>query len=193
MKVLGIHGSPRKGGNTELLLKELLRGCQDGGAEVEEIFLRGLKISPCLEIYACKKDGECPINDDMKSLYKKFVETDILAVASPIFFYAVTAHLKAVIDRCQALWARKYILKQPVSPDKPHRKGVFLAVGGSKGSKIFDGPLLTMKYFFDALDMTFYRSLLFKEVDAKGEILSHPTAMVEAYALGKELVRSCSE
>ena len=187
MKVLGIHGSPRRGGNTELLLKELLRGCKAEGAEVEEVFLRELKISPCLEIYACKKDGQCPIHDDMKSLYQKFVEADVLAVASPIFFYAVSAHLKAVIDRCQALWARKYILKQPVSPDKPHRKGVFLAVGGSKGSKIFDGPLLTMKYFFDALDMTFYRSLLFKEIDAKGEILGHPTAMAEAYSLGKEL------
>jgi multimeric flavodoxin WrbA len=193
MKVLGIHGSPRRGGNTELLLKELLRGCKAEGAEVEEVFLRELKISPCLEIYACKKDGQCPINDDMKSLYQKLVETDVLAVASPIFFYAVSAHLKAVIDRCQALWARKYILKQPVSPDKPHRKGVFLAVGGSKGSKIFDGPLLTIKYFFDALDMTFYRSLLFKEIDAKGEILGHPTAMAEAYSLGKELGRGSSE
>lgn len=193
MKVLGIHGSPRRRGNTELLLQELLRGCKAEGAEVEEVFLLELKISPCLEIYACKKDGECPIKDDMKSLYQKFVETDILAVASPIFFYAVSAHLKAAIDRCQALWARKYILKQPISPGKPHRKGVFLAVGGSRGSKIFDGPLLTMKYFFDALDMTFYRSLLFKEIDAKGEILSHPTAMAEAYALGKELVRSWAE
>ncbi len=193
MKVLGIHGSPRRGGNTELLLKELLRGCKAEGAEVEEVFIRELKISPCLEIYACKKDGQCPINDDMKSLYQKFVEADVLAVASPIFFYAVSAHLKAVIDRCQALWARKYILKQPVSPTKAHRKGVFLAVGGSKGSKIFDGPLLTMKYFFDALDMTFYRSLLFKEVDAQGEILGHPTAMAEAYSLGKELGRESSE
>lgn len=193
MKVLGIHGSPRRGGNTELLLKELLRGCKGGGAEVEEVFLRELKISPCLEIYACKKDGQCPINDDMKSLYQKLVETDVLAVASPIFFYAVSAHLKAAIDRCQALWARKYILKQPISPDKPHRKGVFLAVGGSKGSKIFDGPLLTMKYFFDALDMTFYRSLLFRGIDAQGEILGHPTAMAEAYSLGKELVRRSSE
>jgi multimeric flavodoxin WrbA len=187
MRILGIYGSPRRGGNTDLLLKELLRGCRDGEAEVEEVFLRDLRISPCLEIYACKKDGQCPINDDMKSLYQKLIDTDALVVASPIFFYAVSAHLKAAIDRCQALWAMKYILKRPVSPGKPNRKGVFLAVGGSKGSKIFDGPLLTMKYFFDALDMTFHRSLLFKEIDAKGEILSHPTAMVEAYALGKEL------
>ncbi len=193
MKVLGIHGSPRRGGNTELLLRELLRGCKDAGAEVEEIFLRELKISPCLEIYACKKDGQCPINDDMKALYLKLTETDALAVASPIFFYAVSAHLKAFIDRCQALWARKYLLRQPIAPGKPERRGVFLAVGGSKGSKVFDGPLLTMKYFFDALDMAFYRFLLFKEIDAKGEILEHPTALVEAYGLGKELVRTSSE
>jgi multimeric flavodoxin WrbA len=189
MQVLGIYGSPRKGGNTELLLQELLRGCKDAGAETEEVFLRELKISPCLEIYACKKDGQCPIPDDMQSLYPKLVEVDSLALASPIFFYAVSAHAKAFIDRCQALWARKYLLKQPISPGKPLRRGVFLSVGGSKGSKVFDGPLMTAKYFFDALDMTFYRSLLFQRIDAKGDIIKHPTAMAEAYALGRELVQ----
>ena len=188
MKVLGICGSPRKEGNTELLLREFLRGCRDAGAEVEEVLLRGLKITPCLEIYACRKDGRCPIHDDMEGLYPKLVEADLVALASPIFFYSVSAQAKALIDRCQALWAKKYLLKQPIAPDKPHRKGVFLAVGGSKGEKIFDGSLLTMKYFFDSLDVTFARSLLFKSVDSKGEILQHPTALSEAYALGKELV-----
>jgi multimeric flavodoxin WrbA len=114
-------------------------------------------------------------------------EADVVALASPVFFYSVSAHVKAVIDRCQAMWAKKYLLKQPIAPEKPGRKGVFLSVGGSQGSKIFDGPLLTMKYFFDALDVMFYRSLLFKSIDAKGEILEHPTALAEAYALGKEL------
>jgi multimeric flavodoxin WrbA len=193
MKVLGIHGSPRRGGNTELLLKEFLRGCMDGGAEVEEVFLRELKISPCLEIYACKKTGECPIQDDMKPLYQELVDADILAVASPVFFFAVSAHLKAMIDRCQALWARKYLLRQPVAPGRTGRKGIFLAVGGAKLGKIFDGPLLTMKYFFDALDRTFVRSLLYKGVDEKGEIRQHPTAMAEAYALGKKIVEKNSE
>jgi multimeric flavodoxin WrbA len=187
MRVIGIYGSPRRGGNTELLLRELLRGSRDAGAEVEEIFLRELKITPCLEIYACRKDGKCPIHDDMESLYPKLAEADVVALASPVFFYSVSAHVKAVIDRCQAMWAKKYLLKQPIAPGKPGRKGVFLSVGGSQGSKIFDGPLLTMKYFFDALDVIFYRSLLFKSIDAKGEILEHPTALAEAYALGKEL------
>jgi multimeric flavodoxin WrbA len=193
MKALGIHGSPRRGGNTELLLQEFLRGCRDAGAEVEEVFLRKLKITPCLEIYACQKDGQCPIKDDMKPLYGRLIEADILAVASPIFFYAVSAHLKAMIDRCQALWAKKYLLNQPVTSGRTGRRGVFLAVGGSKGAKNFDGALLTMKYFFDALDRTFDRTLLYKGVDAKGEILRHPTAMAEAYALGKKVVEENAE
>ncbi len=187
MKVIGIYGSPRKGGNTDLLLRELLRGCRDAGAEVEEVFLRDLKITPCLEIYACRKDGRCPIRDDMQPLYPKLAEADVIALASPIFFYSVSAQAKALIDRCQAMWAQKYLLKRPISPGKPARRGIFLAVGGSRGSKIFDGSLLTMKYFFDALDMTLYRSLLYSKIDAQSEILDHPSALSEAYALGKEV------
>ncbi len=193
MKVLGIYGSPRRGGNTELLLKEFLRGCTEAGAEVEEVFLRDLKISPCLEIYACQKTGECPIQDDMKPLYPKLVDADMVVVASPIFFFAVSAHSKAMIDRCQALWARKYLLGQRAAPGQTGKKGIFLAVGGATLGKVFDGPLLTMKYFFDALDRTFDRALLYKGVDEKGKIREHPTAMAEAYALGKKLVEENSE
>ena len=187
MKVLGILGSPRRGGNTETLLKEYLRGCRDAQAEAEEVYLRDLKITPCLEIYACRKDGKCPIRDDMQNLYGKIIETDILVVASPVFFYSVSAQAKAFIDRCQAFWSQKYLLKQPVAPGKEMRKGVFISVGGSKGEKVFEGALLTMKYFFDAVDMVFYKSLLYRGIDEKGEILRHPTAMAEAYGLGKEM------
>ena len=189
MQVLGVCGSPRRGGNTELLLKELLRGSKDAGAQTEEILLRDLKVTPCLEIYACKKDGQCPIPDDMQPLYAKLTEVDALVLASPIFFYTVSAHTKAFIDRCQAMWARKYLLKQPIAPGKLGRRGVFLAVGGTKGTKLFDGALLTVKYFLDALDMTLYRSLLYPSIDAKGDIIKHPTAMAEAYALGRELAQ----
>lgn len=190
MKILGIYGSPRRGGNTELLLKELFRGCRESKAEVEEIYLRDLKISPCLEIYACRKDGKCPIRDDMQNIYPRLADTDVLVFASPIFFYGVSAQAKALIDRCQAFWAKKYLLKQPIAPGRGGRRGVFVAVGGSKGEKIFDGALMTMKYFFDSLDMNFYKSLLYRGVDAKEEILNHPTAMVDAYILGTELASS---
>jgi len=170
-------------------LKELLRGSKDAGAQAEEILLRDLKVTPCLEIYACKKDGQCPIPDDMQTLYAKLTEVDVLVLASPIFFYTVSAHTKAFIDRCQAMWARKYLLKLPIAPGKLSRRGVFLAVGGTKGTRLFDGALLTVKYFLDALDMPLYRSLLYPSIDAKGDIIKHPTAMAEAYALGRELAQ----
>jgi multimeric flavodoxin WrbA len=187
MKVLGIFGSPRKNGNTEALLKEFLRGCRDAKAEAEEIYLRDLKITPCLEIYACRKDGKCPIRDDMQGLYGRIVDTEILALASPIFFYSVSAQAKAFIDRCQAFWSKKYLLKQPIAPGREARKGVFISVGGSQGEKVFDGALMTMKYFFDSVDMIFYKSLLYRGIDEKGEILRHPTALAEAHDLGREI------
>ena len=140
MKVLGICGSPRREGNTELLLRELLRGSRDKGAEVEEVMLRDLKITPCLEIYACRKDGKCPIHDDMETLYPKLVEADVVALASPIFFYAVSAQAKALIDRCQAMWAKKYLLKQPIAPGDRTGRGFSSLWAAPKGIRSLTDP-----------------------------------------------------
>jgi multimeric flavodoxin WrbA len=189
IKALAIYGSPRKGGNTDLLLNETVKGMKEAGAQVDEIFLREMKFSPCLELYACENDGRCAIKDDMEKVYPKLIEMDCLALASPIFFYAVSAHTKAFIDRCQCFWTGKYLLKKPIAGGKK-RKGAFIAVGGSKGQKIFDGPLLTIKYLFDVLDCELFKTLLYREVDRKGDILDHPTALKDAYLLGKELIGS---
>ena len=93
-----------------------------------------------------------------------------------------------MIDRCQVFWARKYILKQPIGSSKTKNRGVFISVGATKGKNLFDGTLLTMKYFFDVLDTEFFKSLLYKKIDAKGDILKHPTALKESYDLGQALV-----
>ena len=108
MKILAIWGSPRRGGNTDILLGAFIDGATQGGAEVERIALRELKISPCLEIYHCFKDGTCPIKDDMLPLYDKLLAADVVVMASPIFFYSVSGQAKVFIDRTQALWARRY-------------------------------------------------------------------------------------
>ena len=105
MKVLGILGSPRIKGNTDLLLDEALRGAEVCNVEVEKLAVDGLNISPCKEYYGCLNDGNCVIRDDMDLVYPKLLEADRLIVASPIFFYGITAQLKALIDRCQATWA----------------------------------------------------------------------------------------
>lgn len=187
MKILGIMGSPRIKGNTDLLLDEALKGAQSQEAETEKIILDKLKIAPCREYYGCLKDGNCVIRDDMDDIYPKLLDVDAIIVASPIFFYTVSAQVLAFISRCQALWARKYILK---NLDIPLRKGTFIAVGATRGEKLFDGPKLTMKYFFKAINAEYTDELLIRGVDKRGEIKEHPTALTEAFELGKRLAVS---
>ena len=189
MKVLGILGSPRKGGNTELLLEEALKGAEAEGAEVERLRLTDYNIIPCKECLACYKDGNCIILDDMAKIYPKLLEADIILLASPIFFYGVTAWAKALIDRCQALWARKYQLKDPsFGKEGRKRKGFFISVGGTKGQKTFEGAILTAKYFFDVLNAEYAGELVLREVDAKGDILKHPETLHQAFEAGRKLV-----
>ncbi len=187
MKVLGIMGSPRIKGNTDLLLDEALKGAQSQGAEVEKIIVDKLKIAPCKEYYGCIRDGNCVIRDDMDSIYPKLLEADRIIVASPMFFYGITGQLKMLIDRCQAIWARKNVLKQKLS-DK-ERKGAFIAVGATKGKQLFDGSIWVVKYFFQAIDVSYIDELLVRGVDKKDEIKDHPTALPEAFELGKRLAQ----
>ena len=184
MKVLGIMGSPRMKGNTDLLLDEALIGAESQQAEVEKILADKLQIAPCKEYYACLKDGKCVIKDDMDDIYDKLLAADAVIIASPIFFYTVSAQLMLLISRCQALWARKYVLK---NMDIPEKKGAFIAVGATRGEKLFDGPKLTIKYFFQAINARYTDELLVRGVDKKGEIKDHPTALSDAYELGKRL------
>jgi multimeric flavodoxin WrbA len=184
LKVLGIMGSPRTGGNTDLLLDEALQGATDAGAEVEKIKVIDLKIEPCREIYACLTDGKCPIKDDMAGIYDKLVEADVVMIATPIFFYTVSAQILDLISRCQALWSRRYVLNR----EMPTKKGVFIAVGATKGARLFDGPKLTARYFFKAIFADYTDELLVRGVDKRGEIKDHPAALAEAYTLGKKIV-----
>lgn len=188
MKVLGIMGSPRIRSNTDLLLDEVLKGAQSQGAEVEKIVVDKLNISPCKEYLGCYKDGNCVIRDDMDDIYPKLVDADVVVVASPMFFYGLSAQLKALVDRCQALWARSYVLKQSLQGSE--RKGAFIAVGATSGDKLFDGATLVVKYFFQAIGVDYADELLIRGVDKRGEIKEHPTALSEAFDLGKRLAGS---
>jgi multimeric flavodoxin WrbA len=187
MKVLGIMGSPRRKSNTEILLDKALEGVEAAGAEVEKVLVSKLKISPCLEIYACRKDGNCAIKDDMQLLYEKLMETDHIIFASPIFFYGITSQAKAIIDRCQALWVRRHVLGIG-KEDNRVRRGLFISVGATKGKRLFDGAVLTVKYFFDAIGMKYSGDLLVRGIDKKGQIEEHPAALEDAFRLGQELV-----
>ena len=188
MKVLGIMGSPRIKGNTDLLLEEALKGAKSQGAEVEKIVVDKLKISPCKEYLGCFKDGNCVIRDDMDDIYPKLLGADVVIIASPMFFYGVSSQTKALIDRCQALWARKHILKQ--SLPNGGRKGAFIAVGATKGKRLFEGAILTVKYFFEAIGVEYADEILIRGVDARGEIKEHPIALSDAFELGKRVIQA---
>lgn len=188
MKVLALYGSPRREGNTALLLRELVKGLRAQGGDATEVFLCDLQILPCVADHSCAHSGTCFLQDDMQAMYTHLVAHDCIVLAAPIFFYGVNAQTKALIDRSQLLWARKHILKQPVHPPGIKKKGIFISAGATKGAKLFDGTLLTVKYFFDTIDAELSHTLLYRSVDGEGEILKHPEALREAYNLGMTLV-----
>ncbi len=175
MLALGLQGSPRRKGNSDLLLAAFMQALAKHGARTQIIQVVKQHIEPCKELTVCEKKGTCPIDDDMgREIYGLLRQADIIVAASPVFFYNVTAQLKALIDRCQTLWARKYMLKLS-DPGSRVRKGFLLAVGATKGKQLFDGFHLTAKYFYDALAAEYAGSLTFRGIEGRGDITRHPT------------------
>jgi len=188
LKVLGIAGSPRRGGNTDLLLGEVMRGAASRGAKVKTIILNNLTIAPCQHCDACLEKGKCKVQDDMQMVYRELEQADRIALASPVHFMGVTAQVKAMIDRCQAPWARKYVLKIPPLGNRRERKGLFISVGGRKAANQFEPALATVKSLFRVLDITYAGELLFPGVDEKGAIAKYPDALHQAFLAGQKLV-----
>jgi multimeric flavodoxin WrbA len=191
MKVLGIYGSPRKEGNSDLLLDKVLEGAKSAGAEIEKVYVRELKISGCQECGGCDKTGECVISDEMDEVYPLLWDTPIIFLSSPIFFYGLPAQAKMLVDRSQALWSKRMLEKAPDQrKGYNHGRGYLVAVGATKGKNLFEGIQLSAKYFFDALDKNYEGGLFFRAVEGKGNIAEHPTALQEAYNLGVTTVRN---
>ena len=139
VKVLGISASPRLKGNSDLLLRQALAGADAAGAGTEYIRLRDLNIAPCIECNSCYKSGACVVEDDYQMLSSKMLEADRLIFATPIFFMTVCAQAKALIDRCQCLWAHKYVLKKPLITTGRDRRAMVVASSPtrSKSMEIF--------------------------------------------------------
>ena len=191
MKVIGILGSPRRGGNTEVLLDRALAGALEAGADTEKLALCDYDFSGCNECNDCMDTGFCTIVDEMDVIYEAIERADRVIFASPMFFMGVPAHAKAAIDRCQCYWALKYVLKQkfPRQPGSPARYGSFIGVGGTKGSNLFDGSILTLKYFFDAISVTPREELyvLVRGMDEKGAVETREEELLTAQASGMRL------
>lgn len=103
-KVLILSGSPRKGGNSDTLCDEFYKGAVEAGNEAEKVFVSGKNIGYCRACYACKSTGVCAIKDDMGEVLQKMLEANVIVLSSPVYFYSISAQLKAVIDRTVARW-----------------------------------------------------------------------------------------
>ncbi|MEW6221878.1 MAG: flavodoxin family protein [Candidatus Hadarchaeota archaeon] len=183
--VLALAGSPVKGGSTDTLLDQVLRGAMEKGASVEKIYVCDLKIKPCDACGDCDETGVCTIEDDMKVLYKKLLKSDVVILASPIYFMGLTAQMKSVIDRCQSLWVGRFKLKRKLG--KGGRRGFFISVGGKPHPQLFQGAVATVKSFFKAIGVNYTDDLLFSKIDKKQDLLAHPTAMKAAFKAGGKL------
>lgn len=178
MLVLGLQGSPRKKGNTAFLLSAFMKEAEALGAETLTVEADKKNIIPCKEYIVCEKKGFCPIKDDMNDIYCLMRKAEIVVMASPVFFYNVTAQLKSMIDRTQTLWARKYKLGL-TDPLRNTRKGFMLSVGATKGRNLFEGMHLTAKYFFDAVGASYDGSLTYWKIEHVGDMEKHPTVLEE--------------
>lgn len=188
MNTIAFLGSPRKEGNTELLLREAIRGVEGAGHSVRVFNLNLMSISPCQDCGGCEDTGICIFEDDMAQIYEAIRSADRIILASPIFFFALSAQVKIMIDRCQCFWCGKYLLKNPIPEGRFGRKALLLLIGGMKKEIGMQCAGASATAFFRTVSIPEHRTLSYMGIDAKGAILRHPTALKEAYEAGLQLV-----
>lgn len=174
--VLILSGSPRKGGNSDLLCDEFLKGAQESGNQVEKIFLRSKKVSPCNACYYCKNDGQCAIKDDMAEILDKMQAADVIVMASPIYFYSIDAQMKAVIDRSVARWT-----------NIPNKEFYYIMTAAEDSADVMDCTLECFRGFARCLNGSKEKGVIYgKGVYEAGAIQGMP-AMREAYEMGRQV------
>ena len=149
-KVLILSGSPRRGGNSDLLCDEFMRGALEAGNQAEKIFLRSKKVAPCNACYSCRQSGgQCAIRDDMAEILDKMQAADVIVMASPVYFYSIDAQMKAVIDRCVARWT-----------DIPDKEFYYIMTAAEDSDMVMNCTLECFRGFAACLDGAKERGVL---------------------------------
>ncbi len=189
-KLAAFAGSPRRGGNSESLLNSALAGVAEAAPrlEVRTFVLNEMNIRPCQNCGFCSRTGYCRFaeTDDMKEIYEWLDNADRFILASPIYFATVSAQMKTMMDRCQAIWARKYLLKK--KHRNPDREALFLSCGGFKHDRFYRCARQVVSAWCVVNDISLAAELFYSSIDAKGSIEKHPAALAEARAAGRTLI-----
>lgn len=185
MKITAFLGSPRAGGNTDLLAEQVLRGASDAGFETETVALRKLRVRPCTGCDKCWQSARpCIFNDDMSVLYETIGESDILLFATPVYWYAPTAIFKAFIDRLIPL-------NRPQGWHLIENKAAILVTAYEEDGTTAAEPMLRMfELSLEYLRITFLDSLVAGGVGPKGAVAERPDILARAYEMGRNLSRS---
>lgn len=187
---VGLAFSPRRGGNTDILLKSAMGYLQSSGANTETIYMASLNYMPCRACEGCYATGRCVIKDDAGPVYEKILKADILVVAAPIFSMGICAQAKIFIDRAQQFWATRYILGRRAVEDKllrENRRGIYISCAGTSLPGVFDGAERVVRYFFNMLDVKITGTYCYPGTDKKGEILSNTQAIEEIKSAAAKL------
>lgn len=175
-KLLILSGSPRKGGNSDLLCDEFAKGAEKAGHSVEKLRIAEMNISYCRACYACKANDKCIIQDDMSKILEKMIEADVLVLASPVYFYSVSAQLKALIDRTVARWT-----------EVKNKEFYYIITAADEEKASAKSTLGCLRGYADCVEGAVEKAVIYgMGVYEKGEIKNHP-AMLEAYEAGKNL------
>jgi multimeric flavodoxin WrbA len=186
--LLALYTSPRRKGNTEILLDELVAGAAEGGLEATSFYTAAMDIRPCRECNSCYVDGKCVQEDDMQLIYPHLSAARSVAIAAPIFSMNICAQAKALIDRCQCIWSARYILKRrQVEPAfEARRRGFFISCCGRDAPETFDCTRPTLAYFFYIIQVANWQSLTFAGIDEAGAIREVAEALELSWDLGKQ-------
>jgi len=182
-KILVILGSPRKKGNSAILAGEIAKGAKAGKAKVETIFLQEKSIAPCKACMACQKKGSkgCTIKDDMQEIYPKLLEADAWVIASPVYWFTMSAQTKLFMDRCFGLPAYRK------DPFRGKRIAIAMAYGGE--DPFNSGCVNALRAFQDAYRYTESEivGMVYGSAMEAGEIRANEKLLQEAFDLGKML------
>jgi len=181
MKILGIVGSPRQGGNTDILIEHALKGAAEEGGTVEKIALSKLRIEPCRGCFTCMKTNSCVINDDMP--YEKIAESSGIIIGTPDYFANMTGLLKIFLDRWMAFFDENLSSRLK---DK-NIVGAIIVACHSSGEDELEDIVRLIKVYFDYAKISFAGSLKARGLVEVGDALRNDTLLAQAHALGKEL------
>lgn len=186
VRLLVINGSPRVGGNTDLLVASALKDIDRHSHRVDIFRLNDMDIRPCQNCGGCTDTGVCVLEDRMQQIYPSLRKADRIILASPIYFLGLSAQTKTMIDRCQPLWCEKYIHNMPLHGTM-HRKGLLILVGGMKKQIGADCSAATATAFFRSVSVEEHKTLTYLGIDSRGAILSHPTALEDVSEAARNL------